>query len=145
MKDPKRLQSGFTWESPRESRSPLFWLESRGGQDSDELFFVNDSDEPLASVMVAPAGFMTADDDTLTLQAADYTYHDVAPGEAVKVAEFDGYYDLDFVFQLSIEVTSPRFGKVLMRTPPKKGYIPRQVLLWDDGEPGKNVMVERQA
>ncbi|NIC38686.1 hypothetical protein HBJ58_18615 [Halomonas desiderata] len=141
MKGPKRLQGGFSWESSRESRRPRFWLELRGGRNSGELFFVNDANESLLAVKVAPAGFMTADDDTQSLEAADYTYHDVAPNEAVKVAEFDGYYDLDFVFQLSIEVTSPRYGEVLMTTPPKKGCIRGQVLLWDDDEPGKNVVV----
>lgn len=143
MKDPKRLQGGFTWQSVWESRRPRFWLELQGGRRSGELFFINDSDESLATVRVAPSGFMTADDDTLTLQAADYTYHDVAPGEAVKVAEFDGYYDLDLVFQLGIEVTSPRYGKMQMTTPPKKGYVPGQALLWDDDEPGRNVMVQQ--
>jgi len=158
MKQTKRLQGDFTWLPPEqrtgrfgfplargasEEKRPIFWLELSGGRKEGDLYFINDSQEPLDYVKVEAAGFMTADDDTVTLEVDGVTYHNVLPHEAVKIEEFDGYYDLDMVFQMHLEVKSETHGKMRIRTPSKKGFIPRQELLWDNGETGKNVVLER--
>ena len=158
MEHSKRLQDAFTWLPPQqrigrfgfplargpiEAKRPVFWLELTRRKEGD-LYFINDSPEVLDYVKVEPAGYMTADDDVLTLEAKGTTYHDVLPREAVRIEAFDGYYDLDMVFQITLEVKSKAHGKIRFRTPPEKGYIPRQELLWDNGEPGKHVAVERQ-
>ena len=158
MEHPKRLQYAFTWLPPQqrlgrfgfplargpiEDKRPVFWLELTGGRKQGDLYFINESQEVLDYVMVEPAGYMTADDDVLTLEAKGTIYHDVLPHEAVKIEAFDGYYDLDMVFQITLEVKSKTYGKIRFRTPPEKGYIPRQELLWDNGEPGKHVTVQR--
>ena len=128
---------------PIEDKRPVFWLELTRRKQGD-LYFINESQETLDYVKVEPAGYMTADDDVLTLEAKRTIYRDVLPHEAVKIDEFDGYYDLDMVFQIYLEVKSKTHGRMRFRTPPKKGYIPRQELLWDNGEPGEYVTVERQ-
>ncbi|WP_280553463.1 hypothetical protein [Halomonas sp. 25-S5] len=158
MKQPKRLQDVFTWlppqqrvgrfgfplaHGPSEEKRPVFWLELSGGRKEGELYFINDSQDTLDYVKVEAAGFMTADDDTITLEADGITYHDVLPHEAVKIEEFDGVYDLDIVFQVGLEVKGETYGKMRIRTPPGKGFIPRQELLWDNGQSGKNVVVDR--
>ena len=158
MEHSKRLQDEFTWLPPQqrigrfgfplargpiEDKKPVFWLELSGRKKGD-LYFINDSQDVLDYIKVEPAGYMTADDDVLTLDAKETIYHAVQPHEAVKIGEFDGYYDLDMVFQIYLEVKSKTYGKIRFRTPPEKGYIPRQELLWDNGEPGKHVTVERQ-
>ncbi|XKH61597.1 hypothetical protein LG290_07780 [Halomonas sediminis] len=158
MEQPKRLQDAFTWLPPQqrigrfgfplacgsiEEKRPGFWLELSGGRKEGDLYFINDSEDVLDYVKAEPAEYMTADEDTLTLEAEGVTYHDVLPHEAVKIDEFDGVYDLDMVFQISLEVKSKAHGKMRIRTPSEKGFIPRQELLWDNGDPGKHFVVEQ--
>lgn len=151
--EPKRLQDIPPWLPPdqkqsrfggavsrraSESRRPLFRLVSLPSDNADELFFVNDTDETLAHVAAFTGGFITADDDALSLEGANLVYHDVCPGEGVKVEAFDGYYDLDYVFQLSFEVACGQ-GTWRILTRAQKGSIAAQELLWDDGSPGRHV------
>lgn len=158
MKETKRIQNVAAWVPPEqrksrfggpvgsraaESRRPLFRLISVSGDSADELFFVNDTDETLHHVATFTGGFITADDDALARQEASVVYHDVLPHEGVKVEAFDGYYDLDYVFQLSFKVCSERQGNLCIVTPAQKGGISEQELFWDDGSHGKRVVVEK--
>ncbi|MBD1399995.1 hypothetical protein [Pelovirga terrestris] len=126
-----------------EYRKPLFRLVNLSGQDSgSDLYFVNDSDQTLISVTTATGGFTTADDDVFTLQQGrDPVYREVPPGEGVKVKEFDGYYDLDYLFQARIHIHCPKLGKLEVVSSIEKGSIPDQELLWDTLEPGKHGQV----
>lgn len=125
-----------------ELRTPLFRLASEPSGIGSELYFVNDSEETLISVGTEYGGSITVDDEAVTLKTDEgHIYCKVKPGEAVKVEEFDGYYDLDYLFQARLYVESAKLGKLQLVTYPSKGQIPDQELLWDTLEPAKHVNV----
>jgi hypothetical protein len=150
----KTLENAFTWipldkrvskfggaMAPRrmETRSPLLWLANKDG----ELFLVNASTESLDNVEVKQGGFTSVDDATVNLTSnAKYHYTAVKPNVAVKIEHYDGFYDLDYILQVSIKVTSKQLGELYIISPAEKGGVKETVLLWDNGECGKNVTVE---
>jgi len=154
MKEHKTVENEFTWVPPDkresrfggpmpprkpETRTPVFWFARDGG----ELYFVNASQESLEFVLAKNGGFQTVDDYiTLASAKAMYEYKNVKPGCAVKVDEYDSYYDLDFMVQVSVMVKSASRGCLEIRSPLDKGSIGEMVLLWDTGESGKNVLIE---
>lgn len=120
--------------SPRkkETRRPVFWL-ARVGM---ELYFVNSSGETLDYVTAETSGFVGA---SSISSEQGYDYRNVRANHAVKVDEYDGFYDLDFVLQVSVTIKSPTYGCIELITGPEKGEIVEIVLLWDSGEAGKHV------
>ncbi len=114
--------------------TPLYWLARDGG----ELFFVNETDVCLDAVIVDQGGFATADDAVITVRSDETSFKDVKPHEAIKVAEYDGFYDLDFVLgiDLTIEVEGVRHS---FKVPGDKNGPKETVLLWANGDPGKYV------
>ncbi len=155
MKDHKVVSNEYTWIpldkrvslyggslSPRkaETRTPIFWL----ARDRDELYFVNASKDVLDFVIADGGGFETVDDEVVTVNNVDqYEYKNVKPNDAVKVEEYDGFYDLDYLLQVSIMVQSKNYGKLEIRSPAEKGGVDETVLLWDSGESGKNVYIKK--
>ncbi|MGB5446612.1 MAG: hypothetical protein WBM99_14040 [Psychromonas sp.] len=149
----KVIENGFKWVpldkrkskfggpmTPRkaELRHPLLWLAREG----KELYLVNSSEETLDFVAAGTGGFQTVDDDCITVSSKSknkYEYKNVKPNDAVKVEEFDGFYDLDYVLQVSIQVQSKNLGNIEIFSPPKKGGIGETVLLWDTMENGNHV------
>ncbi|PKH03103.1 hypothetical protein CXF72_07915 [Psychromonas sp. MB-3u-54] len=123
-----------------ELRNPLLWFAPEG----KELYLVNSSAETLDFVGAGTGGFQTVDDDCITVSTKNkykYEYTNVRPNDAVKVEEFDGYYDLDYVLQVSMRIQSKNLGCMEILTPPKKGGIGELVVLWDTMENGKNVSI----
>lgn len=124
--------------SPRtpEKRTPLLWLV----RDKNCLYLVNDTGTELEEVIGSSSGYMTADDTVFTASSADdYHYKYVPVGAAVKVDEFDGFYDCDWLLQTSIVVKSSKLGNLQLTSPPEKGGVDETVLLWDTLQYGKNV------
>jgi hypothetical protein len=152
MQQQKSFQSSFKWIPlhlrnggfpPRkpDMRMPIFWLT----RSENELFFVNDSDETLDLVTTESGGFQTCDDAVMGISSDEgYRYSDVKAHGAVKVEEYDDFYDADFILQVSIFVQSKTKGNFLMRTLPQKGGVVELVLLWDTDETGKNVYLEKE-
>lgn len=155
MKEPKAIKNGFKWVpldkrksrfggkvSPRkpEKRVPILWLARNGG----ELYLVNASKEILKSLTAESGGFQTIDDDAITVSSEKkYEYRDIVPNDAVKVEEYDGYYDLDYILQVHIRIQSQSLGCIDITSPSKKGGVGEVVLLWDSGEPGKDVSINK--
>jgi hypothetical protein len=156
MKEHKTLSNRFEWVPPDKRRSrfgggpvpprkpetrvPILWLT----RDGNELYLVNLSKEALDSVVVDSGGYLTADDDVVTVGSeAQYHYKDVKPNDAVKVDEYDGYYDLDYVLQVYLTIKSPSLGCIEISSPPEKGGVGETVLLWDSGESGKYVSIRK--
>ena len=123
-----------------ELRKPKYWLARDGG----ELYFVNNTDEVLDFVSSETGGFITADDDVSCVGGSGYSYNKVMPLEAVKIEEFDGYYDLDFVIGVTIFVKSKKEGSLKIQSPSAKGGVGETVLLWDTGEEGKFVLIHKE-
>ena len=149
MRKHKRIQSHFVWVPIHERisaycrpdhRIPKYWLYRSGA----DLFFINNSSESLEFVTTETGGFQTCDDEVLTIESSGYRYENVLPGEAVKIEEFDDYYDLDYVFQIELCLKSKSEGVCIFKSPPHKGSIGETVLLWDSGETGKYVVFTKK-
>jgi len=140
MKEHICVESKFKWESRgHESRTPTLWLARNGG----ELYFVNESDEILDFVNADSGGFITFDDGVAPVSnKTGYSYIDVKPNEAVKIEEYDGYYDLDYVLQVVMQVKSENLGNIEILSPSQKGGVEETVLLWDSGDTGNNVSID---
>lgn len=156
----KRMMNSFQWTAlhlqkgrfgfPRangvDDRKVLFWVTSRDLDMGRELYFVNDSGETLPRVSAEDGGFTSWDEGVIsawTEAGKGYNYRDVRPGEAVKVAEFDDYYDLDYVLAVSVTPTSPSLGTLTLSTPLEKGGVRECVLLYASGEVGKGCALSR--
>lgn len=155
MKKHKIVVDGFEWISPheriskygpsnipikKESRTPLLWLAREEG----ELYLVNNSQETLDWVLVGTGGFQTLDEDVIPLRKpCSLFYEEVKPKDAVLLDTFDGIYDLDYLFQVSMLIQSEMLGRFEIRSPAGKGEIKETVLLWNTGELGKNVYCEK--
>ena len=63
-----------------------------------------------------------------------YEYKEIIVGDAVKVEEYDGFYDLDYVLQVVIRLKSRKLGSIEIISPAEKGGVGETVLLWDTGE-----------
>ena len=72
-----------------------------------------------------------------------YEYKNVKPNDAVKVEEYDGFYDLDYLLQVSMSVQSKNIGSIEISTPPEKSGIGEMILLWDTMENGHNVSINK--
>lgn len=131
---------------PPEHRRPLLWLMPKretSGNYAQELFLVNSTGEVLDEVVAATGGFQTVDDDDVLTVGSPaegrYRYKDVLPGSAVKVEEHDGFYDYDYVLQVSVVITCKTLGRVEFFAPATKGDFGEAILLWDNGDLGKHV------
>lgn len=126
--------------SPRkpELRRPVLWLARSG----NEMYLVNDSKETLELVAADCRGWLTVDDQSATKGSMPtYRYERVQAADAVKVEEYDGFYDLDYVLQVYLLIQSPGLGRLQIVSPPGKEGIEETVPLWDTGEPGKYVRI----
>jgi hypothetical protein len=155
MKDHKSIENEFTWVPldkrksifggsvpPRKSeiRKPLLWL----AQKNNELYLVNFSGGLLDSVVADSGGFQTVDDDVMVVSNNEqYEYLNVKPNTAIKIEEYDGFYDLDYILQVCIRVKSIKLGSLDIQGPPEKGGAGETVLLWDTGESGKFVSINK--
>lgn len=154
MVEQKVMPGGFAWV-PREQRisrlggpvaprkadtsTPLLWLKRQ----HDELFLVNASGERLDEVTSEAGGLLTVDDAWVASHGAALTYRDVDDGAAVKVDEYDGFFDLDWVHSLGLRIQSPRLGRIGLGCPLEKGGYQEVVLLWATGELGPGVSCTR--
>ena len=73
----------------------------------DTLYFVNHSDETLEWVANGSVGAVTAGDETAVTTAFEIQYDQVLPGEAVRIDQFDTFFDADMLIQTDISVKSP--------------------------------------
>ncbi|TXI80911.1 MAG: hypothetical protein E6Q39_02015 [Crocinitomicaceae bacterium] len=154
MKDQKLIENGFTWVPPEkrksrfggtvspripEARLPMLWL----ARDGHELYLVNNSGATLDVVTAGTGGFQTVDDQVAIIDSREvYQYIGVSQGSSVKVDEYD-ICDSDFVLQMFLKIKSENFGLIEIRLPATKGGGKEMVLLWDSGEPGEKVQIEK--
>ena len=155
MKEPKRITGKFTWVPmdkrkdrfglplpPRkaEKRTPKYWLIRERGN----LYFINNTNDIIDFVSSSTVGFETCDDVVLPVSGKGYHYENVIPQEAVKIEEYDDFYDLDYVLWVEIVLKSEQEGTLQIQSPSEKGGIKKEaVLLWNTGETGKFVSVKK--
>ena len=100
-----------------ETRIPLFYFD----RDGDDVYFVNNSTETLNRVTSNSGGLQTLDDESMSVGGPTYSYKDVKPREAVKVENYDSFYDPDFLLQLEVEISSITQGAKIFRVIEKGG------------------------
>lgn len=149
MEKNKIVENGFSWTTPSklpgsgpivEEPTPWLWL---CRQDSD-LYLVNSSGENIDEISADSGGMQTIDDKGVSLESsACYLYKNIKPHQAVKVDEYDDYYDLDSLIQVYITLRSEVLGHIQIRTPLSKGGIDRNTaLIWTKDKLGKHVQAE---
>ena len=148
---PKTIKNKFTWvpvdKRPGrfgiipssykfpEKRHPLLWIVP----DGNEFYLVNLSEETLDSVVVDSGGF-TGGEDIVSIAGIDkLEYKNIKPNTAVKIEEYDYFYDLDYVMQISLIIKSKSLGCITIKTRPEKGSAKEAVILWDTLEYGKKI------
>ncbi|WP_024539796.1 hypothetical protein [Comamonas badia] len=154
MFEPEVLQDQRQWVPPEqrtgrfgpmpprkpETRTPVFWLVRQGRG----LYLVNASGERLDAVHASSIGFASFDEETATWQGGGISYRDVPSGAAVKVDEYDDFYDLDYVLGMHLRIRSRRYPTLRVACVGEKGGIDEQVLLWNNGDAGKGVQIDGQ-
>lgn len=150
-----KIRNDLSWGRPKsrlpgrlppgkkpETRTPTLWLV----RDDDEVYLVNHSGEPLDSVVSSTHGLLTIDDCEGAFLNVDspniYSYENVASGCAIKVEEFDKFFDGDCLLQTVLKVKCRSLGCVNIVLPLEKGGVRETVILWDTGEVGKSVAMQ---
>lgn len=126
-----------------EHRKPLLWLHRKRLENShDGLYLINDSGKPINEIVTNNGGFVSFDDGITSISSDSIIYKDIEHGEAVKIDEYDNYYDLDYVLNISITVKADWLGIKNIYTISEKGGIKDMELMWDDYKEGKGVTIE---
>ena len=123
---------------PLENRKPLLWLTRLEPVEAkSDVFLINDTGEILEEVFPDSAGLFLYDDEVVPVSSKNkILYKNVQLGEAVKIEEYDQFYDSDSILGLSIRVKSSKLGDMEFSTYASKGGIRGGVLLWDTLEVG---------
>ena len=148
MKKCETLENEFEWIPPHkrmsrfggpvppgkpETRTPLIWVVSRKNMCGHKLYLVNLTGEALEFVKADSGGYQTYDDEVFLKSINGYSYANVAPGVAVKIAQFDGYDDLDSIMRTEVKVKSAKMGQWSLYTPEQRGgFKGDRVLLWQE-------------
>lgn len=110
----------------------------------EEIYLVNNSGRTIKNVSASVGGFVSADDVAVPYSSeSKYSYVDVQSGEAVLVEKLDGYYDLDYVHQLFLELDDEHLGHLELTTLPDKGKIKTQALFWEGDIPSEKIVIDR--
>ena len=104
---------------------PLFWIKSEGYH----LYLINNS----GFVITAKAETYGFVEDIAVNSNQFHLYENIEHGEAVKINEYDPYYDIDFNLQTRIEITADKLGgTIILETPLSKRITEEHVLFWDE-------------
>ena len=124
--------------SPKRGKASI-WIS--GG--NEEVYLVNNSERVLSKVSASSGGFISHDHGVIPYTSqAKYSYSAVLPGEAVLVEKLDGYYDLDYVHQLSLLIEDKLLGHLEILTQPDKGEIRTQALFWNGDTPSEKITIK---
>lgn len=154
MKQAKVIHGGFDWVPlhelikfpPRKPdyRNPIFRTVRQSAEKGSELFLVNHSGALVKTIKVFSTNFITVDDDThSSIDEQGITYYDIPDASAVKIDQYDDYYDLDYVIGFVVEIESETLGKYRINCIGDKGGVKDMVILWDTGEANRNVSLQK--
>lgn len=120
----------------QEAKEASLWLECLPEQGIRRgLYLVNGSDEVLTWVKAEAISTITLDDDAFGAGSGPLCYYEVKPGEAVKLDEYDGFYDLDYLLTIAVTICSGNLGIQRFSPSPRKGGLKRQGLVWRPMDP----------
>lgn len=123
-------------------KKPLLWLNRIGlPSNGDALYLVNDSSQSIDQVIINNGAMATFDEQAVSLETKSYTYKDVLAGEAVKIDEYDNFYDLDYLINVDLFIKATWLDSKRFVTEPNKGGVQTMVLLWEDMSAGKGVSI----
>ncbi|MCX4190816.1 hypothetical protein [Methylophaga sp. OBS3] len=112
---------------------------------SEEIYLVNNSGRTIKNIRASVGGFVSGDDVSVPYSSeSKYSYIDVHDGEAVLVEKLDGYYDLDYVHQLFLELEDEHLGQIELTTLPDKGKIKTQALFWENDIPSEKLGITQR-
>ena len=94
------------------------------------LYLVNGSDDVLTWVKAVVISSITIEDDAFGAGGETLSYSEVKPGDAVKLDEYDGFYDLDYLLTIEVSLCSATLGIQRFTPSPRKGGLKRQGLVW---------------
>jgi hypothetical protein len=144
----QRKMNTFTWMPPRprtdlysrplpnqklDPRTPVYWLST----DSDDLYFINESEQTLPLVVGASGGWVSGGGADGGVSGNDLSYRDVLPKEAVKIDSYCSYADADFYLCAGVVITQADGSLLHYETYPVRGGRQETILRWNTGETGK--------
>lgn len=156
MKKAKVIHGGFDWIPlhelikfpPRkpDHRKPIFRTVRQSAEEGrgSDLFLVNHSGASVKTIKVFSTSFVTVDDSAYSsIDEQGVTYYDIPDGSAVKIDQYDDYYDLDYVIGFVLEIESETLGKYQINYIGDKGGVKDIVILWDTGEVNRSVSLQK--
>ena len=120
-----------------QKNAPLLWLKP----ENDAVMLINNTGEVLDYVKISHLGCKKANKYFLPCHEFNYIYDNIEICRALKVADYDGYYDLDFKHYICFSIKSKSIGCVNISTLFYRVCIGETVLIWDDFSLGKNVIM----
>ena len=97
-----------------------------------DIYFVNNSGQTIDNVCYGMGGFITDEDDVVTMSTAtERSYEDVKHGEAVRF-DFATFFDQDFIISYAFEIKANHLDVTKIQTELAKGGPSSAVLLWAD-------------
>ena len=101
----------------------------------NDVYFVNLTQETLPSVDAGGANHATVDDGVMTIGLKPLLYKNVAPGEAVRIGDYDYMLDCDFMSSYVIDIVHADGKAERVSHTAGKGESPQGVIAWEDREP----------
>ena len=141
MFDLKRSTEQFEWNpgsaygrwsrAIKENDRPYIWLSCRPSSEGRELYCINQSGSPIERIDVLHNTHALVDGEYFNKANAALSYTEIAHDEAVKIAHYDEYYDLDVLLGVTLAVSSTELGHLVLKSKEILGG-PKldDVLLW---------------
>ena len=99
-------------------------------RDGTALFLLNERPEALECVTVSRWGTQTIADEEFALKSTPpIVYRAIPPYAAIKIEDYDGFYDPYFTLGLELVIQGPTLGTRTFTVPPCQGGVGDTVLL----------------
>lgn len=101
----------------------------------EDVYFVNLTRETLRTLDAGGTSFATFDDDMVTTERKSMVHENVAPGEAVRIGDYDAIFDGDFISYFVFDILHPDGTSERVSYTVGKSEIPHGVIAWEHREP----------
>jgi len=107
------------------------------------LYLINGSNEILTWVRACPISSVTIDDNAFGGGGEMLCYQGVAHGQAVKIDQYDEFYDLDYSISVEVSLFSECLGQQKFSPTPRKGGLKKVGFVWRTTRTADNGNVTR--